>query len=1042
VNHPVRDWAEEFLLEPAWNCTSWLKSSWLKSKRVQRIVISVAAGAFILLAIILDLRTSWLESLVFRSLDRKISFHLEQGPSQEIQYPRAGPYDWTLGYARLPDLLKHLEAAGYRVDAQVRDSHLASVLYRGGVYPVYVHKDQAGLRLLDWQGKPLYSFTRPERVYQAYSDIPPLVVDTLLFIENRHMLDSDHPFRNPAVEWDRLSKAVLDYGIHALDRGHPVIGGSTLATQLEKLRHSPNGRTHSPLEKLRQMASASFAAYRNGLTTLGTQRQIVLQYINSIPLAAQAGYGDVQGLGDGLMAWYGADLAKVTALLEAPESTLTSSQMKERARAYRQVLSLMLALRSPNIYLVEDPNALRHQTDRYLRALAGQGLISDRLRDLALREYTAPIHRTPGQVHENFVENKAQNAIRISLLPLLGIDSTYELDRLDLAVQTTIDRRAQQGITNFLESVADRKAASAAGLDQYRLLEQSDPSKVIYSVTLYEAGPGANLLRVQTDNLNEPLNINQSTRLELGSTAKLRTLINYLEIVSDLHKQYAGMSAAKLQKVPILPEDHLTDWAVKYLASAKDRSLKPMLQAALDRKYSGSTGESFYTGGGVHHFDNFESWESGANLTVAQAFENSVNLVFIRLMRDIVYYYRFRVPGATPEVLQDDNDPARKAYLARFADQEGKVYESRFYAKYKGETPGQALDTLAKGVTLTPLRAAVIYRSIRPGANLDQFTHFLQTHLPKGALVKEDPATLYDKYGPDKFNLSDRGYLAHVHPLELWMLNYRERHPNAKLKEIWAKSANQRQEVYWWLFKTSHAGAQNNRIYTLLEQDAFKEIFKAWKRQGYPFDSLVPSYATTIGVSGDTPAALAELVGTVLRGGIRYPAERITQLHFGQGTPTETVLSHPPARPVRTMSPEIAELVRKELIGVVENGTGKRMHGGIVLSNGKVLPVGGKTGTGDNRLESFTAHGALIGSKVVSRTATFVFTIGDRYYGTILAFVPGSKAASYKFTSALAVQILKDIAPQLKTMIEEPAAPPSSQLLAVNSTKSSARTQE
>ena len=263
------------------------------------------------------------------------------------------------------------------------------------------------------------------------------------------------------------------------------------------------------------------------------------------------------------------------------------------------------------------------------------------------------------------------------------------------------------------------------------------------------------------------------------------------------------------------------------------------------------------------------------------------------------------------------------------------------------------------------------------------------------------------------------------------------------MKEIWANSAAERQDVYWWLFKTSHMGAQNNRIYTLLEQDAFKEIYKAWKREGYPFDSLVPSYATTIGVSGDTPAALAELVGAIMRGGVRYPSERITQLHFGQGTPTETVVSRPPSPGERIMSPEIAELVRKELIGVVENGTGKRMHGGIVLDHGKVLLVGGKTGTGDNRLESFTAHGALIGSKVVSRTATFVFMIGDRYYGTVLAFVPGSKAASYKFTSALAVQILKDITPQLKTMIERPApANPSSDLLAVNSTKKSGRANE
>lgn len=1002
------------------------------SAQVQRRFISIVAAILFAVGLIVELKTSWLQSLLFRALDRNISYKLQDGPSQTIQYPKAGPYDWTLGYARLPDFVKHLRAAGYRVDAQTRESDLASFLYHGGVYPIYGQKDQAGLRIVDPQGNIVYSFQRPEYVYRTYSQIPPVVVDTLLFIENRHMLDPNNPTHNPAVEWDRLSKAVLDYGIHAVDRRHQVIGGSTLATQLEKLRHSPGGRTHSPVEKLRQMTSASLAAYQEGFSTLDSQRQIVRDYINSIPLAAQPGYGDIQGLGDGLWAWYGTELDQVAPLLAAQENSLNLLQMKDRARAYRQVLSLLLALRSPTYYLIDHPQALRSQTDRYLRALADKGLISPLLRDLALRDYTAPRRQSPGLRRENFVENKAPNTIRASLLSLLGVGSMYELDRLDLTVETSIDQQAQQDITHFLEKVADRKEASAAGLDQYRLLEQSDPAKVIYSVTMYEKAPGANLLRVQTDNLDQPLNINQNTRLELGSTAKLRTLITYLEIVTDLHRQYSGLSVGQLQKVPILYEDHLTDWAVKYLETAKDRSLKTMLQAALDRKYSGGTGESFFTGGGVHHFDNFEAWEGQSNMTVATAFENSVNLVFVRVMRDIVYYYRFRVPGATPAVLQDGNDPARKQYLARFADQEGKTYLSRFYEKYKGQTPDQALDTLVKGITVTPLRLAVIYRSVRPHANLDQFTKFLTAHIPKGMPMKESAATLYAKYGPDKFNLSDRGYLAHVHPLELWMLNYESEYPHAQLKEIWAKSGSERQDVYWWLFKTDHSGAQNNRIFTLLEQDAFKEIYKSWKRQGYPFDSLVPSYATTIGVSGDTPAALSELVGIIMRGGVRYPERRIAQLHFGQGTPTETIVSRPGSEGQRVISPEIAELVRKEMIGVVENGTARRAHGGLVLAGGKVLPVGGKTGTGDNRLESFTAHGALIGSKVVNRTATFVFFVGDRYFGTIVAFVPGSKAASYTFTSALAVQIFKDITPQIKAMIEHAPAKVPSNLLASN----------
>ena len=1003
---------------------------WPRSKRAQKRVAIVIIGVLALGTIALEIKTSWIQSLFFRLANSQLTYHLAKGPSRSMHYPSAGPYDWTLGYARMPVILYRLEAGGYRIDAQARASALYSLISRGGLYPVYSQKDQAGLRIADRDGNLLYSFNRPQYVFHAYSDIPPLVVQSLLFIENRNMLDSEHPYRNPAVEWGRLTKAAFDYGLHIVNPHHAVIGGSTLATQLEKVRHSPGGRTHSAVEKFRQMTSATLGAYRNGPVTLQAQKEIVRSYINSIPLAAMPGYGDVTGLGDGLRVWYGADVSKISHLLSTPESKLTARQMVERALGYRQVLSLLLALRSPHNYLVEDRKSLDVQTDRYLRAICERGLISEQFRDLALSQRIETLREAPEQAPQNFVENKAANTIRMSLLPLLGL-SSYDLDRMDLTAQTTIDRRVQQNVTQFLERIGDRKGAGAAGLQDYQLLEQSDPKNVVYSFTLYERGPGVNYLRVETDNLNQPLNINQDTRLELGSTAKLRTLINYLEIVSSLHQQYSKLSPAALNAVQIFPDDHLTDWAVKYLAVTRDRSLNAMLQAALDRKYSSSTGESFFTGGGVHHFENFEhGGDIPAFMTVRDAFHRSVNLVFIRVMRDIVYYYRYRAPGATPEVLDGENEAARRAYLARFADQEGRVFLARFYERYRGQSPDQALETLAKNNYLTATRAAVIFRSVRPEAGVEQFTAFLRAHLPKEAMAKVDSESLYEKYGPDKFNLSDRGYLAHVHPLELWLLNYMQHRPRAKRGEVYSQSAQLRQDVYWWLFRSQNKHGQDNRIRTLLEQDAFKEIYNVWKRQGYPFDSLVPSYATTIGVSGDTPAALAQLMGILVNNGMRYSSMKIDQLHFGEGTPTETIAGKAIPMGERVIAPEIAAAVRKELIGVVENGTARRAHGGIVLSDGNVVPLGGKTGTGDNRLESFSVGGHLIGSKVKSRTAAFVFDIGDRFFGTIIAYVPGPSAASYRFTSALCVQIFKDLEPQLRPLLErdEKNRPPQTML--------------
>lgn len=1005
-----------------WSLSDWrgldIKAgSASRSLRLNRVAGAVLAAFLIVSAGIIELRSSWLESHVLTAIAQRATFSLKAGPSPAVVRPGRGPYDQRLGLSELPQFINHLEAEGYKIDAQARDSSMSLALSRLGLFPIYHEKDQAGLVILDRRGRVTYDRLYPHQIYPNFESIPPLVVNTLLFIENRQMLDASHPYRNPAIQWGRLTRAVVDLAAHEVDRGRPLIGASTLATQLEKMRHSPGGRTGSVLEKARQIASASVRAYQQGPKTLHVEQDIICEYINSIPLAARKGAGEVNGLADGLHQWYGENFTVVNRLLSADARTLNRRRFISRARVYREVLSLLLALRQPSRDLIRKPAALSAQTNRYLKALARRGVISPRLRDLALR---TPIHmRSEAALEpsENFVANKAPNAIRMQLLPALGLHDTYSLDHLDLTVQTTLDSVAEKSVGNFLEGLSEPKNVRAAGLDQYQLLDSGSPKAVIYSVTLYERGHGANLLRIRTDNYNQPLDINQGTRLQLGSTAKLRTLINYLQIIEDLHHTYAAISPAELKAVQVIPGDHLTQWALGYLSTTTDKGLEPMLRAALQRKYSASPGEAFFTAGGLHHFVNFERSEDSQIMTVSRAFQHSVNLVFIRLMRDIEHYYMFRVPGASPSVLSDANDPARDHYLARFADFEGSTFLRRFYSKYEGQAPSQALQTLAAGLHLTPLRAAAIFRSVRPNAGLDQFAAFLRAHLPASALAGKDPAKLYDKYGPDKFNLNDRGYLAHVHPLELWLLNYREQHPNATLDEILAASASARQQVYQWLFKTRYKHAQDKRIEPLLEIDAFQDIHHAWKGLGYPFDSLVPSYATSIGVSGDTPQALADLAGIILNGGVRYPSVAIQRLHFAEGTPEETVLTRPTKAGLRVLSPAIAALVRQEMICVVENGTGGRARGGFELPDGAVLPIGGKTGTGDNRFHEFGPHGGESGSHVVNRTAAFVFFIGNRFYGTILAFVPGRKAANYKFTSALAVQVLKDLEPRLLTLM-------------------------
>ena len=249
-------------------------------------------------------------------------------------------------------------------------------------------------------------------------------------------------------------------------------------------------------------------------------------------------------------------------------------------------------------------------------------------------------------------------------------------------------------------------------------------------------------------------------------------------------------------------------------------------------------------------------------------------------------------------------------------------------------------------------------------------------------------------------------------------MGYLLNHPDATFSEIVKASQFERQEVYSWLFKSRHQSARDGRIRTMLEIEAFLDIHQRWKAVGYPFDHLVPSLATAIGSSGDRPAALAELMGIILNDGVRIPVLRIDSLHFAAGTPYDTRLINAPDRARRVMPSEVATALRGALSQVVDAGTAKRVAGSFKHADGTPLAMGGKTGTGDNRIEAIGAGGRILSSKAINRTATFVFYIGERHFGTLTAFVPGSSAQGFTFTSALPVQVLKGMAPLLMPYLQ------------------------
>lgn len=967
-------------------------------------------------ALAYELRTSALQAWLLPRYTARIQYSVADGPSKSIAFPRSGPFDDRLGYSRLGEFQSRLEARGFEVERQAVASPEMVRLLDWGVAPPYREPIMAGLKVRGMDGAWLYDATRSQRSFVGFDDVPPLLVQTLLYIENRELLSPFDPRANPAIEWDRMAKASLLYTGTKLGLPLSVQGGSTLAIQLEKYRHSPNGRTGSPLDKLRQVAGASLKAYRDGADTREWRREIVVEYLNTAPLAAAPGYGEINGLGDGFYAWFGLDLRDVKAALAAPDAT------PAKVRAYKHALALLIALRAPTTYLQKDRAALNEKVNDYAHLLARDGVIDGALAD-ALR--TAPLDfldHAPVAPPLPFARQKAPNAIRTTLLQWLNVPSFYELDRLHLSADSTIDIALQNDVEQLFDNLADKNFVRANGLTGERLLRNADPTQVVYSLMLFERTPQGNLLRVNADNLERPFDINGGTKLDLGSTAKLRTLTHYLEIVALLHSELRPLDAKQLKERARNPRtDPLTVWAADTIAKQPDVDLDAFLQAALDRTYSASPYESFFTGGGVHVFANFDKDDNGRRPTVREALRRSTNLSFVRLMRDVVRYHRARLDYDADALLKDPRHADRQRMLASIGDDEARQVLRKTYRRYRGMTPDAAIAAWLGTRAKSPRHLAMLFFAWHLGETPAELGRWLESRSVK--VAPQDLNKLVASYGGSRLSLLDYSYLLDRQALDVWAIGELAREPGVTWDALLERSAAARFQASQWLLQPRVREAQDLRLRIRVERDAFQRMTPYWQRLGFPFATLVPSYATAIGSSSDRPAALAELMGIIVNDGMRLPMLRLTRLQWGEDTPYETVMTPRRDGGERVMDPAVARALRGALADVIDNGTARRISGAFKTPNGKKIVAGGKTGSGDNRVKTFGRGGWLKSSRVVSRTATFTFYIGDRYFGVLTAFVPGKEAGHYEFTSALSVSVLKLLAPDLNARLADQPLP-------------------
>src|SRR3546814_12946913 len=98
------------------------------------------------------------------------------------------------------------------------------------------------------------------------------------------------------------------------------------------------------------MLSASMRAYRDGPDTMDERRQLVVDVLNSTPLAGRVGHGEVIGLGEGLALWFGADFNRANALLL--NSGDGDANLPDAVSAFSPFLALLFAHLLPSFYLL------------------------------------------------------------------------------------------------------------------------------------------------------------------------------------------------------------------------------------------------------------------------------------------------------------------------------------------------------------------------------------------------------------------------------------------------------------------------------------------------------------------------------------------------------------------------------------------------------------------------------------------------------------------------------------------------------------------
>ncbi|MCW8928802.1 MAG: hypothetical protein OQL19_01035 [Gammaproteobacteria bacterium] len=492
-------------------------------------------------------------------------------------------------------------------------------------------------------------------------------------------------------------------------------------------------------------------------------------------------------------------------------------------------------------------------------------------------------------------------------------------------------------------------------------------------------------------------------RFQWGSTAKLRVLVNYLMIIHDeaLLLQSA-LKESNIKGATVLKEYQKSSVTIKrllasYIKKYPKASMNQVLNWAMSRRISANPDSKFLTGESWHEFNNYQKSDDRKNPNLWQMTTQSINLSFVRLMRDVVDYYIEQSGFDKIAILTNKNNSIRKIIINDAVKKEEADYISGLNFFVESIQGSFSYDELMQNGNVTDKEILILARDV-------------VKKLERTVEVQSDNSSYDHAYRKEqkKYAHLASWFKRITYYEKKWLLS-RVRQPDEHYSDlIEAEEKRIVKQTSQWL-RTSQSWIKNT-LYTHMERQAFTEgVTPAWKNLGYPFN-VSPSYAVVLGSSGDTPMSLVELAGTLLNNGVHEKnISAIERIILAPGSDFETPFKIE-NKQERIIPEAVAIVAKKAMEGVLHKGTAVFASRHPLMKY--VKSAGAKTGTGDNR-HNETA---------INRSAAVLSIIDTgekktKYAICITMSVTEGDIERYNFTSKVPVRILSRIADHLSPII-------------------------